>query len=164
LNEKFEGDDFEGVFVGGFEDDGTGGSRLLDLKPSCGTDAPAVAGLEAGESILRHRGNEVVAEGAGGFEEGLIDDTTDGVDAEIVGAGVAAAVAVEAGGRITWLATAGGQGLAEDVASRGLSGLDGRHGFLRVLSYSFSVVGSILNSRRERKENTQLRNVELLCG
>jgi hypothetical protein len=54
LDEKFEWNDFERVLVGGFEDDGTGGSRSLDLEPAGGTDAPAVTGFEAGETKLRH--------------------------------------------------------------------------------------------------------------
>src|SRR5947209_5721902 len=50
LDEELEGDDLEGVLMGGFEDDGAGCSGLLDLQPAGGTDAPAVAGFEAGKS------------------------------------------------------------------------------------------------------------------
>jgi hypothetical protein len=113
LDEKFKGNDAEGVLVGSFEDNRAGCSGLLDLEPTGGTDAPSVAGLESGESVLRHRGGEIVAEGFGGGEEWSVDDAADGVDAEVVGAGVATAVAVEAG---HGLASTGGQGLAKDVA------------------------------------------------
>ena len=64
LDQEFEGDNFEGVLVSGFEDDGTGGSGLLNLEPSGGTDAPAVSWFEASEAILGHGGDEVVAESA----------------------------------------------------------------------------------------------------
>jgi hypothetical protein len=125
LDEELEGDDLEGGFVGGFEDDGTGGSGLLNLEPAGGADAPAVAGFEAVEAELRHRGGEVVAESLGGFEERSVYDAADGVDAEVVGAGLAAAGAKEAG---HGLAAADVEGLAEDVFSAGLDGFGGWHG------------------------------------
>jgi len=129
LDEKFEGDDFEGVLVGGFEDDRAGGTGSLDCEPTLSADTPAVAGFEALESILRHRCNEVVAESAGGFEEGLVDDAADGVDAVVVRAGVATAVAVEAGCRVSGLAATGGEGLAENIASGCFYGLCCWHEF-----------------------------------
>lgn len=126
LNEKLKWDDLEGVLVGGFENDWTSGAGLLDLEPAGGADAPAVARLEAGEAELGHGSDEVVAEGARGLQEGLIDDAADGVDAEVFGAGVAAAVAVEAG---HGGAAAGLQREAEDVFLAVLVGL-GRHGLI----------------------------------
>ena len=99
LDEELEWDDLEGVLVCGFEDDGAGCSGLLDLQPTGGTDAPAVAGFKAGEAVLGHGGGEIVAESLGGGEEGRVDDAADGVDAEVFGAGLAAAGAVEAGHR-----------------------------------------------------------------
>jgi hypothetical protein len=116
LDEEFEWDDLEGVFVGGFEDDGAGCSGLLDLQPTGGTDAPAVAWFEAGEAVLGHGGGEIVAEGFAGGEEGRIDDAADGVDAVVFGAGLAAAGAVEAG---HGGAAADVEGLAEDVFAAG---------------------------------------------
>src|SRR5580704_19502719 len=62
LDQQFERDDLEGGLVGGFEDDGAGGSGLLDLEPAGGTDAPAVARFQAVEAELWHGGGEVVAE------------------------------------------------------------------------------------------------------
>jgi len=117
LDEQFKGDNLERRLMGGFEDDGAGGASLLHLEPARGTDAPAVAGLEAGEAMLRHGGGEVVAEGLRRGQEGLVDHAADGVDAEVVGAGLAAAGAVEAG---HGSAAAGGEGLAEDVLAAGL--------------------------------------------
>jgi len=116
LDEELEGDDVEGRLVGGFETDGAGGSGLLDLEPAGGADAPAVAGLEAGKTVLRHRGGEVVAQGFRSGEEGFIDDAADGVGARVVGPGLAASGAVESGHRS---AAAGGQGLAEYVVAAG---------------------------------------------
>lgn len=124
LDEKLEGNDFEGVLVSGFEDDGAGGSSLLDLKPAGGTDAPAVTGFETGKTELRHRSAEIVAERLGGFEKGSVDDAADGMDAEVVGASFTAAGAVETGHR---LAAADVQRLAEDVLAAVFNGFDGGH-------------------------------------
>ena len=124
LNQKLEGDNGQGGLVGGFEDDRAGCSGLLYLEPAGGADTPSVAGLEAGESVLRHRGAEVVAEGPGDAEELFVDDAADGVDAEVVGAGLAAASAVEAG---HGLAAADVKRLAEDVSSAGFDRFGDRH-------------------------------------
>jgi hypothetical protein len=124
LDEELEWNDFEGVFVGGFEDDGTGGSSLLDLEPAGCADTPAVAGFEAGKTKLRHRSAEIVAESLGGFEKRSVDDAADGVDAVIVRTGLATTGAVEAGHR---LATADVEGLAEDVLAAVFDGFDFRH-------------------------------------
>jgi hypothetical protein len=127
LDQELERNDLEGVFVGGFEDDRAGGSSSLDLEPAGGTDAPAVARLEAGEAELRHGGAEVVAEGLGGFEEWSVDDAADGVDAMVVGASLAAAGTVEAG---HGLAAADVEGLAQDVFTAVFDRFNSRHWFL----------------------------------
>ena len=114
LDKQFEGDDFESGLVGGFEDDGAGGPGLLYLQPAGGADTPAVAGLQAGEPVIRHGRGEVVAQGLRGIEKRLVDDAADGVNAEIVRPGLAASGAIEAGHRG---AAAGGEGLAEDVVA-----------------------------------------------
>ena len=61
LDQELEGDNLEGGLVGRFQDDGAGGSSLLDLEPAGSADTPAVAGLEAREAVLRHGSAEVVA-------------------------------------------------------------------------------------------------------
>jgi hypothetical protein len=124
LNEEFEGHDLESVLVCGFEDDGAGCASLLDLQPASGADAPAVSGLEAGKTKLRHGGAEVVAQGFGGFEEGGIDDAADGMNAVIVGASLAATGAIEAGHR---LAAADIERLPEDVFAAVFDGFNGGH-------------------------------------
>jgi hypothetical protein len=110
--EDFEGDDFESGFVSGFEYDGAGCPGALDLEPAGSTDAPAVSGLEAGEAVLRHGCGEIVAEAGRGGEEFFVHDAANGVEALVVRAGVAAAVAEEAR---HGLAAAGFKSLAEDV-------------------------------------------------
>ena len=70
LNKQLEWHDFEGVLVSGFEDNWAGGTSLLDRKPAGGTDAPAVAGFEAGKAKLRHGCAEIVAKRLGGGQEG----------------------------------------------------------------------------------------------
>src|SRR5258708_19063407 len=67
-----------------------GGERFL---PARRAHAPAVAGLEAGEAVLRHRGGEVVAAGLGEFQEPRRRHDADGVAAAARRTGVAATVA-----------------------------------------------------------------------
>ena len=124
LEEDLERHDGEGGLVGGFEDNGTACSCLLDLEPACGTDTPAIAWLEAGEAVLWHRGGKIVAEGFGHLKEGGIDDAADGVDAEVVGTGLAAAGAVEAG---HGLASADLERLTEDVFAARFNGFGSSH-------------------------------------
>jgi hypothetical protein len=126
LDKKLEWNDFESVLVSGFEDDRAGGTSLLDLEPTGGTDAPAVAGFEAGKAKLRHGSAQIVAERLGGFEESSVDDAADGVEAEVFGAGLAAAGAVEAGHR---LAATDIKRLAEDVLATVLDWFDVGHAF-----------------------------------
>src|SRR5579871_10826 len=110
--------------MGGFEDDRAGCSGLLDLEPTRGANAPVVAGLEAGEAVLEHRGAKVVAESLGDAEELFVDDAADGVDAEVVRAGFAASGAVEAG---HGLAATDVERLTEYVAAAGFDGFGNRH-------------------------------------
>ena len=89
-----------------------------------GAEAPAVAGGEALEAELRARGGEVVAAARGEGEEVGGDADADGVAAAVGGAGVAAAVAEEAGHRVVG---AGLQRLAEDVEAGVELGLHGQY-------------------------------------
>jgi hypothetical protein len=86
------------------------------LQPAPGADAPAVAGLQAGEAELRHRRGKVVALALGGGKKLLRHDAADGMHAQVFRAGRAATVAIEAG---EWVHAAGFKGLAEDVLLRG---------------------------------------------
>jgi hypothetical protein len=124
LDKKLEGDNLEGVLVGGFEDDRAGRSGLLDLKPAGSTDAPAIARLETGETELGHGGAEVVAQRLGGCEERCVDDAADCVDAVVFGACLAAARAVKARHGLT---AADVERLAEDVFAAVLDGFYGGH-------------------------------------
>lgn len=54
LQEDVEGNDLEGSLVGGFENDGARRSGVIDLQPTRSADAPAIAGLQPGETELRH--------------------------------------------------------------------------------------------------------------
>ena len=110
----------------------------MDLEPAGSADAPAVAGLEALETELRHGCAEVVAESFGGGEEWGVDDAADGVDAEVVGAGLAAAGAVEAG---HGLAAAGVERLAEDVFAAGFDGFCRWHVWIKYPTFAGEVRG-----------------------
>lgn len=127
LDEDLEGDDLEGFLVRGFEHDSAGSAGLLHLEPARRADAPAVAGLEALEAELGPGCREIVAERFRRFEKGSIDDAADGVDAEVVRAGIATTITVEPGRRIRGPAATGGQRLAEDVAARRFDGFGGGH-------------------------------------
>ena len=123
VGEKYlEGDDLQRGLVRGFQHYGTRSAGALHLQPSRRTHAPAIARLEPRETELRHGRREVIAQARGHGEKFLRDNAADGVQTEIVRAGVAAAIAKKAG---HWLASAGFQRLPEDVFLR--SGLCGRH-------------------------------------
>lgn len=113
LYQELEGHNLEGVLVGGFEDDRAGCAGLLYLEPAGGTDTPAVARLKSLKAILRHRSGEIVAERLAGGQKTLVYDTADRVDAEIIGAGVAAAVPVEAS---HWFTATDSERLTKHVA------------------------------------------------
>src|ERR1035441_6620545 len=97
LDEQIEGDDLQRCLVRGFQHNSAGGSGFLHLQPAGGADAPAIAGFEALESVLRLRGGEVVAQRLRCRKKGLVNDTADGVYTEVVGAGFATSAAIEAG-------------------------------------------------------------------
>ena len=108
----FEGDEFEGVDVGGFEYDWGGEVGFEGFGPTRDAEAPVVAGFEAWEVVFGDGGGEVVAAAAGELEEFGGHDGADGVEACVIGAGAAVAVAVEAG---EWGGAAGLEGGSEDV-------------------------------------------------
>src|SRR6266704_1188706 len=118
----FDGDVFEDVFVGGFEDDLRRHAALVGLDPAQHMQAPAVAGLQALEAHLGARRAEVVAARAAEFEELLRHLDANEVRDALRAVGRAAAVTEESGKRIV---AAGEQRTAEDVL---LLGEDGAHG------------------------------------
>ena len=100
LLERGERDYVERPLVGGGEHDVGRGTVVVGSQPVDGGHAPAVAGHQSGESVLRSRGAEVVADAPLVLEERLGHDRADRVAAPIFGAGVAAAVAIEPGERV----------------------------------------------------------------
>ena len=116
FDENLERNDSQGGLVGGLEHDGAASSGLLHLQPASGADAPAITRLETLKAELRHWCREVVTQLLRDTEELLIDDAADGVDAEVIGASLAAAGAVEAG---HWLTATDLERLAENVSAAG---------------------------------------------
>ena len=112
LEEHIKGYDLQGVLMCRLKNYGTCGACLLHLQPSRRANTPAVARLQAGESILWHGSGKIIAEMSGDGEKLLGHNTADGVHAEIVGAGVAAAVTIETS---LWLGAAGFQGLTQYI-------------------------------------------------
>src|ERR1019366_4591805 len=88
------------------------------LLPARGAQAPAVVGLQAGETELGHRRREVVALRLAERQELGGHHHADGVAADILAAGVAAAVAEEAG---HWADRAGVELAAQHIERRSAS-------------------------------------------
>ena len=86
--------------MGGGEHDVGRGTVVVGPQPVDGGHAPAVAGHQSGESVLRQRSAEVVADAPLVLEERLRHDRADRVAAPIFRAGVAATVAIEPGERV----------------------------------------------------------------
>src|SRR5262245_54976972 len=97
LLQLLEGDDLQGHRVRGLEHDLRRAAGVERLLPALGAQAPAIARLQALEAELGHGRAEVVAARLGEGEELPRHHGTDRVQAGILAAGVAAAVAVEAG-------------------------------------------------------------------
>src|SRR5829696_5934368 len=100
LAQRLDGHDLQRPLVRGGQDDARRGPRLVGLQPADGDHAPAVAGAQAGEAVLRSGRGQVVAELALHGEELGGDDRADGVRAQVLGPRGAVAVAVEAGQRV----------------------------------------------------------------
>ena len=97
LLEHGQGDDLQCTLVGGGQDHIGGGTVMVGPKPVGRGHTPSITGHQAGKSELGHRGDQVVPDGALMLQEFGGHDRTDGVAAEILRAGVAAPVPVEAG-------------------------------------------------------------------
>jgi hypothetical protein len=113
-DQGFERDDRQGRLVRCFQNNRTSCARLLHLEPPGGADTPAIAGFQAGESELRQRRTQIVAKKPGDTKKLFVNHAADGMDAKVFGAGLAAAVSIEAGHR---LAATDLQGLPEDISS-----------------------------------------------
>ena len=92
-----ERDDGERFLVRGREHDRRRDAGFKSLPPRRGTYAPAIAGFQPGETVFRYRGDEVVALFARELEERPSDLRANHVQAVVLGARVAAPVAMEAG-------------------------------------------------------------------
>src|SRR5215212_3895646 len=97
LLQVVERDDVQGHGMRRLEHDLRGGAGFQRLLPAAGAQAPAVARLQPGEAVLRHRRREIVALSLGEGQELGRQDHTDRVQAEVLVPGIAAAVAIEPG-------------------------------------------------------------------
>src|SRR6185503_6080772 len=113
LLEGRERHDREDRLVGGREYGGGSDAVAVGAGPVDGGDAPAVAGTQSGEAVVRAGRHEVVADAALVVEELVCQHGADRVAAQVLRAGVAAAVTVEPGHRV---GTTGLELPAEDVA------------------------------------------------
>lgn len=87
--------EFDGRTVRGAEFDLRGHAVLEGLLPAGGTQAPAIARLEAGEVVFRHGGGEVIADGLGIFEKFFRDLHADHMHALVERSGAAIPIAVK---------------------------------------------------------------------
>jgi hypothetical protein len=100
LAENLQRHDLEGALVGGGQHDVRGRPVTVGPQPVRGGHAPPVAGDQAGESVLRRRRGQVVADAALVRQELDRHHGADRVAARVLGAGCAAAVPVEASDRV----------------------------------------------------------------
>lgn len=130
--EVFEVAEGESRFVGGGEDDLGSEAGVEGFLPAWGTEAPAVAGLEAGEAPLQVGRGKVVADRLGERQEVGRHDDANGMRADVFGTRIAVAIAEKAGHRRR---AASCQLAAEDVLNlrplgRAIGGGDANHGAL----------------------------------
>src|SRR6516225_3732453 len=114
--EQLERDHLEGRLVRRRQPDLWRLAGLERLLPALGAQTPAIARLEAGKTECRNRCRQVVAGGFRERQKRRVDPGAHGMHPEILGSGVAAAVAVKSGHR---LGAAFGERLAEDIACIG---------------------------------------------
>src|SRR6516225_975625 len=111
--EQLERDHLEGRFMRRRQSDLWRFTGLERLFPALGAQAPAIARLETGKAEGRHRRRQIVAGLFRKSQKRGIDLGAHRVHPEILGSGVAAAVAIKSGHR---LRAAFGERLAENIA------------------------------------------------
>src|SRR5712691_7988591 len=111
--QQIERHDFEGRFMRRGEPHPGCAAGLESFLPALGAQAPAVARLQPGKTGGRDRRRQIVAGGARKRQELGIDPGADGVETDILGAGLAAACPVEPGQRFR---AALAELLAENIA------------------------------------------------
>jgi hypothetical protein len=85
----------QGTFVCGAQDHARRLAGLERLLPTGCAEAPAIAGPETAKAELRHRRRKIVAPGSGKLEKSSGHDHANGVAADVLSPGVAAAVSKE---------------------------------------------------------------------
>jgi hypothetical protein len=120
LLEHVEWHDVQRSLVGRREDHVSGSAIAVGAQPVHGRDAPAITGHQAGKLIGRDWRAQVVADAPLMVEKLSGDHSADGVAAEILWSGPAAAITVETGQRV---APAGLQLASEHIAIGHLSSI-----------------------------------------
>jgi hypothetical protein len=146
LKQNLKGNNFESRLVCGLQDDRARRPGPLHLQPAASADAPTVSWLEPGKAELRHRGGEIISEPRGGSEKLFSDDAAHGMHAQVVRAGVAAAITVEA---CDGVESAGFEDLAENIFLRCELRAGGRHGQIVVSAAGSCSLGAKADSLRE---------------
>jgi hypothetical protein len=97
LLERSERNDLEGTFMGGRQHDERGRAILVRPQPVQRGYAPAVAGHEPREAVLRHRGDQVIADATLVLEERGGNHRADRVATPVLRTGTTAPVTVKTG-------------------------------------------------------------------
>ena len=100
LPQYLERNDFEGAFVGRGEDDKGRGTIIVRPQPVACRYAPPVSGDEPGKAVLRHGGDQIVADASLVLEKLSSDHGADRVAAQVLVACTATSVSVKAGERV----------------------------------------------------------------
>jgi hypothetical protein len=99
LLQQLERNDLERTFVCAGEHDWSRNVAFQQFEPSSRANAPAVAGLQAGEIHIRSRCREVVPDKLAVAQKGFGDFDAHRVAAHVVGTGIAMPVPKKAGYR-----------------------------------------------------------------
>lgn len=112
----FEVDEFEGVNVGGFEDDRRSLSRLKGFCPAGNAEAPVITRIQAGKIVFRDRRGEVIAPLTAESEKSFCHHRANCVQTPVIWPGPAKAIAIKSGDRAV---AAGLKWGSEDVGGHG---------------------------------------------
>ena len=99
--ESFQGNDLQSLLVSGRNDHGTGHAFLNGILPCLCAYAPPVTGGQAGESVLRHRCDQVISLGACELQELLGNYAANGVQTTVIAVCVAASIPIPTGERFS---------------------------------------------------------------
>ena len=94
LLENFQGNDLQSLLVSGRNDHRAAHAFLNGILPSLCADAPPVAGGQPGETVLRHRCDQVIPLRACELQELLGNKAANGVQTPVISVCIAASIPI----------------------------------------------------------------------